>query len=110
MPKYVMAVMTRPASPDREDEFNEWYTNTHIGEVISVPGFTGARRLKQIEALKNPTSPEQDYLALYEVEADDIGTVLAEVGARAGDGRIAANDVMVVEVSGIYEVISEASN
>jgi hypothetical protein len=106
MAKYVLMVLTRPASPDREQEFNDWYNGTHLPEVLQAKGFTGARRLKQIEP-KGPASPEQDYLALYEVETDDIGTTLADVGERAGDGRIAANDVMVVEVNGIFEVIEE---
>lgn len=107
MAKYVLMVLTRPASPEREDEFNQWYTETHIREVTDAPGFTGARRLKLVDAFKSPQTPEQPYLALYEVETDDIGSVLAEVGARSQDGRIEANDVMVVEVSGVYEVIAE---
>ena len=106
MAKYVLMVLTRPASPDREEEFNAWYNGTHLPQVLASAGFTGGRRLKAVEP-KGPGAPPQDYLALYEVQTDDLPATLAEVGARAADGRIEANDVMVVEVSGIFEVIEE---
>ena len=46
MPKGMMLVQSRPADPAREDEFNDWYTKTHIPEVCAVPGIVGARRYK----------------------------------------------------------------
>ena len=106
MAKYVLLVLTRPASPDREDEFNAWYNGTHLPQVLASIGFTSARRLRAVEP-KGPAAPPQDYLALYEVETDDLAATLADAGARAGDGRIEENDVMVVEVNGIFEVIEE---
>jgi hypothetical protein len=106
MAKYVAMVLTRPASADREQEFNDFYNGTHLPEVLQAKGFKGARRLKQI-APKGPQAPEQDYLALYEVETDDIGASLADIGERTGDGRIAATDVMITEVAGVFEVIEE---
>jgi len=33
MPKGIMFVPSQPASPDREDEYNTWYSKTHIPEV-----------------------------------------------------------------------------
>jgi hypothetical protein len=108
MAKYVLMVLTRPASPEREQEFNDWYNGTHLPEVLAVPGLQRARRLKQVEP-KGPQAPEPDYLALYDVETDDLGAFLQDVGARSQDGRIAANDVMVIEVNAIYEIIEEQS-
>ena len=46
MPKAIMFVQSRPSSPDREDEYNDWYTNTHLPEVLDIPGITAARRFK----------------------------------------------------------------
>lgn len=46
MPKGMLVVESRPADPAREDEYNDWYTNTHIPEVCAVPGFVAARRYK----------------------------------------------------------------
>jgi len=41
-----MVVQSSPVSPDREDEFNDWYDNIHVPETCSVPAFVYARRYK----------------------------------------------------------------
>ena len=40
-----MVVQTGPVSAEREDEYNDWYSGTHIPEVLAIPGFVAARRL-----------------------------------------------------------------
>ena len=32
--------------PGREVEFNEWYQNTHMGDLVQRPGFIGAQRFR----------------------------------------------------------------
>ena len=44
MPKAIMFVQSRPSSPDREDEYNDWYSRVHLPEILAIPGFTAARR------------------------------------------------------------------
>jgi len=46
MPKGLMVVQSRPSDPEREDEYNEWYSHTHLPEIRAVPGFVAARRYK----------------------------------------------------------------
>ena len=46
MPKAIMLVQSKPWHPDREDEYNDWYSNTHIPEVCAVDGIVSARRYK----------------------------------------------------------------
>ena len=48
MPKGIMFVPSGPSSPDREDEYNSWYSKVHIPEVCQVDGITGARRYKRV--------------------------------------------------------------
>lgn len=47
---------------DREDEFNRWYTEEHVAERLTVPGFLSAARY---EAVKG--GPK--HLACYELES-----------------------------------------
>ena len=50
MPKAIMFVQSRPSAADREDKYNDWYTNTHIPEVLDIPGITrhaGSRRVSR---------------------------------------------------------------
>ncbi|WP_106398792.1 DUF4286 family protein [Actinocorallia populi] len=78
MPKGIMVVQSSPSDPSREDEYNAWYTDTHLPEVLAVPGFVSARRYKVLGG-----GPEgHTYLAVYELEADDLTAPVKELRAR----------------------------
>lgn len=66
----VLIVLSNPTEGE-EDAYNDWYTNTHLDEVVSIPGFVSAQRYKltgaQIAGF--PTSAHT-YLSIYEVEGD----------------------------------------
>lgn len=83
MARGIMVVQSSPVSPDREDEFNDWYDNVHIPELCAVPGFVSARRYKA------PAAGSEDaprYLAIYEIDADDLSGPPAEWSARRAAG------------------------
>jgi heme-degrading monooxygenase HmoA len=46
--------------PELEPEFNRWYDEEHIPELLRIPGMLSARRLR------TPGEP-RTYLALYEM-------------------------------------------
>lgn len=50
----------------REDEFNSWYTHTHVPDVLEGRGFTGARRYV------DPYGGTPRYLTIYEAEEDNL--------------------------------------
>ncbi len=79
MKKYKMIAMSAPVK-GREDEFNKWTQNVHIPEVVSGNGFKGAQRYRLTTALQGNAHP---YLTIYEIETDDIGSTLAEIGKHA---------------------------
>ena len=58
MPKGMLLVQSRPADPAREDEFNDWYTNTHIPEVCAVPGIVAAQRYKVHDSGRDGETPD----------------------------------------------------
>ena len=74
MPRHIIQVMTNPV-PGKEAEFNDWYSNVHVQEVVQVPGFVSARRFKLADAQMSGTHPYR-YLAVYEVDTDDVGAAL----------------------------------
>jgi hypothetical protein len=77
-----MAVFSNPSSPEQEDEYNAWYNDMHLKELVEVPGVVGATRYKLAEGAGTAPS-EHRYLAVYEVERDPAA-VLGELGSRAG--------------------------
>jgi hypothetical protein len=83
--KGILLVQTEPVA-GREDEYHRWYEEVHIPEVLIEQSFTAARRFELVshDQAGRPIG-EGDlwrYLAVYEVEADDLAEALASVQAR----------------------------
>ena len=98
MPKAVMVVLSQPADPSREDEYNEWYDNVHIPEVCDIPGFVGARRFKVSDAGPLPVDPAAPaYLAIYELDSENPAATCQELTVRSADGRMHMSDVLSME-------------
>jgi len=57
-----------------DDEFNRWYDENHIHEILGVDGFLSAQRY-ELSPYQRPgvEPPEWRYLAIYEIEGDVPG-------------------------------------
>ena len=85
MASYVLVVPSDP-KPGQDDEYNHWYDEQHLGDLLAIPGFTSARRFTADPASPNPT--DAGYLTLYEIETDDPAEMLAELVRRAQSGQM----------------------
>lgn len=67
----------------KDAEFNEWYSNTHIPEVVALPGFVSAQRY---EVAGEAPAPYR-YATVYEIEgsAADAQTLLFGAGLGGTD-------------------------
>jgi len=95
--RYVYTVFSNAVS-GKEDEYNRWYTEQHLDDVLRVPGFVAAQRFRL--ALEDAAAPAQ-YLAIYELDTDDPHKSLAELQACAGTRAMPispALDVATVKV------------
>jgi hypothetical protein len=68
MGKYMLVVGMKVDDPANEAEFNDWYNNTHFPDVLETPNFVRATRWEHTE----PKPEDAKYLALDEIETDDI--------------------------------------
>ncbi len=69
MEKWVLIVEVNCKDAKREAEFNDWYDKIHIPDILNgSPGFKSATRY----VIKDPTGGRGKYIALYEIETDDI--------------------------------------
>ena len=50
---------------DKEDDFNHWYQEEHLQELLSVPGVLSAARYEAV-------SSGPKHLACYELESADV--------------------------------------
>ena len=76
MSKHVVVVLSEPVE-GCEAEFDNWYENTHIPEVLETTGWTSGQRFK-LTAEKGQKCPLQ-YLAFYEAEAESGDAVVARL-------------------------------
>ena len=74
MARHLLVVSTNPA-PGKEDEFNDWYSGTHVHEVVQILGFVSAQRFQVADAQLGEPGQFR-YLALYELETDDVAATL----------------------------------
>jgi hypothetical protein len=98
-----MVVMSRPTA-GREDEYNEWYQNVHLGELVALPGFKSAQRFRRARSLVE--GGVYPYLAVYELETDDIDSVLNGLRDAAAGNRLTMSDAL--DTSDTYAVVYEA--
>ena len=69
MTRYLLFAFSDCIDPSREKEFNEWYDNMHVPDMLETPGMISATRWVGAEPKENQ---RRKYLALYELETDDV--------------------------------------
>jgi hypothetical protein len=90
VPKALMVVGSNPATPEQENEYNRWYVEEHFPDVLAVEGFTLARRyaLSDVRPMAGTEASPYSYLAIYEVDADDLEKAGADLQAALDSGDI----------------------
>ena len=87
MPKYNLIALTN-AVAGRDDEFNDWHTNVHLADVLKLPGVVAAQRYRMSGTQHRPGPFDYGYMAVYEIEIDDIRTTLDELKVVSGTDRM----------------------
>lgn len=82
MTKHILLVFTDPVE-GKDDEYNAWYNDVHLGEVLKTDGFVRAQRFKVADLMPGVT--DHDYVAVYELETDDPGAAMKALGGASGD-------------------------
>ncbi|MFF0492036.1 hypothetical protein ACFYTQ_23660 [Nocardia sp. NPDC004068] len=79
MAKGILYVESQPGSAEEAAAYHTWYEHTHMKEMLGIEGIIAARRFESL-------SDDGVFVAIYEIEADDIGAVRARLAesTRAG--------------------------
>lgn len=101
MSKYIFVVLTNAAG-GRDGEFNEWYNRRHIPDVLRVPGFVAAQRFRLADQQMGDGASRWRYLALYELETDDLAGALKELQARLGTPAMVMSESLDMKGIGAY--------
>jgi hypothetical protein len=89
MPNFKLVALTRPV-PGREDEYHNWYNTVHLPELVNQFKMKGAQRYQLVAKLIG--ADENDFLAIYDVECDDPGVFLGQMGEAAASGKMTPSD------------------
>jgi len=108
MPRYKLVVMTTPIE-GREQEYNDWYREVHLNDLLEVDGIKSAQRFR-LSRVVAPAGKPLPYLAIYDVETDNIDKTLEDLQNRATSGRMFISPALSVEEAfgAVYEELGPA--
>jgi hypothetical protein len=96
----VLVVLTNPKD-GRDNEFNRWYDDEHVDDVLAVHGVTGVQRYRLApvdlrqgdDAPVHMPPPAYRYMAIYEIDRD-ADEVVKDLLAGALDGTLPLSDAL----------------
>ena len=79
MARYILLALNGPTEGEGHDEeYNKWYSEVHVKDLLATPGVVSAQRYKVVQG-----NVEWPYVAAYQIEADDLGDVFQALGKTA---------------------------
>jgi hypothetical protein len=83
----------------KEAEYDAWYGEVHLPEVLKIPGFVAAQRFQLSTAQLRGMTPKWKYLVIYELDGESANLALAELGRRIGDGEMIVSPALAPDVT-----------
>lgn len=102
----ILVVMSNAAA-GTDAEFNDWYDHVHLPDVLAVAGFVAARRFEAVPSVHGE-EPDQRYLAIYEIEAEDLDAAQRALSEAARAMEISPTLDRATAVTYTYRLLSEA--
>lgn len=93
MSTHRLIVFTKPTDGN-EAEYNRWYDEVHLPEVLETEGFVAAQRFALADAQIGDVADKAPsrYLAIYEIEAESLEAALEKL--NAGSGTMEMSDAL----------------
>lgn len=85
--RHLFLAMTNPRVGMDEEEFNRFYDEIHVPDVIGAPGWVAAQRYRLCSEQRFDQDPPWRYMAVYEVELP-AGEIMAALEQRPDIGPI----------------------
>ena len=87
--RYAYLVMSDPL-PGREFDFNDGYQNMHMGDLVQLPGWTGAQRFRLVpDVMPRNTKPlyRRGNLIIWDQEGTDLAKLRGDANAAIAGGK-----------------------
>jgi hypothetical protein len=100
MAKSVFLVWSNPLDEASEKEYNAWYNDIHVPEVVEhVSGVTGARRYRVVDLPGADGAPAHRYLCVWETDTNDAASVAASLQSAIETGKLNMTQAMDVSTN-----------
>ncbi len=94
MAKGLLIAWSSPVNDENDAAFNEWYEGTHMPQVrAAIPSVTQVRRYRTAD-VPGGLQPPHRYLAVYEMDTEDVPAAAAALTAAGAEGRLTFTDTM----------------
>jgi hypothetical protein len=102
-----MLVLASPAA-GREAEFNRWYDDEHLPQMLAIDGFVRARRYRAMTPTGQAPAAH-GYVTIYEIEVDAVDDAVAALTAARASGALGSSDAIAPDrVVCFLELVHEA--
>lgn len=103
MARYEYVILT-VSHPGMEEEFQRWYDEVHVPDVLKVPGVVSCTRYQPVlQLVRELQVPQWNSVAIYTIEAEDPEAVITAIKARAGTPEMAISDAL--DYSGNVQIL-----
>ena len=115
MASWIFIVESNCIDPTREKEFNDWYNNVHVPDIMSTKYVKKADRYElttppgKLNYIRGLVDGRGKYIAVYEIETDDIEATMAAFGEKMSviaKGRMSS--LMKATCRGVYKKIASS--
>jgi len=93
MQKHVFIVYTNPVEGS-DAEYNDWYSNQHLSDVLRIPGVVAAQRFALSDKQRLDPPYPWKYAAIYEIETDDLDIVIRTLQEWLGTKNMPRSEAM----------------
>jgi hypothetical protein len=89
---HLFVVLTNPTA-GMEEEYNRWYNDQHVPDVVAIDGFVGVQRFK-LSPPPGAPAPYWGYVAFYEIDRDKVAEAFKGLEAARGTDRMVMSEAL----------------
>jgi len=103
MKEYILTTFSKPV-PGLEEDYNRWYDEIHIVQLLEIPGINAAQRFKPRVGLNTTDSP---YLTIYDIKVEAIEALMQLMQEKGKDMDISPSLDLTSVTTQVYEVMGD---
>lgn len=82
------------AVPGQEAEFERWYDQQHIPDILGFDGFLSAQRFNLAAQPGPPGTPSWSTMVIYDIETDDLAACMDQLRQHLRTPRLPISDAI----------------